>query len=153
CCETMKMTNSTYRAWFQHEPSKPVGGVSDPITVLGTMTEGIQTASEELSGYVRAVIGPANEDGWQAYGIRAEELSALEPEGYLLRSVEQDRELAVAIVGGTDRGVLYGAYHVLRLLHTGQSTQQLSVIDNPKSQLRLMNQWDNADGSIERGYA
>ena len=55
------------------------------------------------------------------------------------------------IAGGSDRGELYGIFHVLE-----QIAQQKSLTadaESPSSPIRWVNQWDNLDGSIERGYA
>lgn len=51
----------------------------------------------------------------------------------------------------TDIGVLYGAYELLRRQQTGQTIAE--EVHNPSYQLRLLNHWDNLDGTIERGYA
>ena len=50
-------------------------------------------------------------------------------------------------------GALYGAFHFLRLLQTGQPIDRLNVFERPRVQLRMLNHWDNANGTIERGYA
>jgi alpha-glucuronidase len=66
------------------------------------------------------------------------------------------------IAGGEDRitvsapkavGVLYGAYHLLRLQATGAPLTGLDIEESPRYDLRILNHWDNLDGSIERGYA
>src|SRR4029078_13271361 len=53
----------------------------------------------------------------------------------------------------TDVGALYGTFHFLRLLQTEQPIYRLLIDQKPALQLRLLNHWDNLDGSIERGYA
>ncbi|MFC0875327.1 alpha-glucuronidase [Saccharicrinis sp. FJH2] len=55
------------------------------------------------------------------------------------------------IYAQTDLGILYGVYELLRRQHTGAPIDK--VIQNPSYDLRLLNHWDNLDGSIERGYA
>lgn len=52
---------------------------------------------------------------------------------------------------GRDIGLLYGAYHLLRLQQAGQPVNPCE--ERPAFSLRLLNHWDNLDGSIERGYA
>ena len=74
-------------------------------------------------------------------------------EGYVIRSVVIDGHHATVIAANDDIGVLYGAFHFLRLLQTHQALEQLNVSSSPQIQLRLLNHWDNLDGSIERGYA
>jgi alpha-glucuronidase len=51
----------------------------------------------------------------------------------------------------TEVGILYGVYELLRMQQTKQLIQ--TKLYNPSYQLRILNHWDNLDGSIERGYA
>lgn len=59
----------------------------------------------------------------------------------------------IAIGAEQPAGVLYGVFHLLRLIATGASIDELDVIERPVNTIRMMNQWDNIDGSVERGYA
>ncbi len=52
-----------------------------------------------------------------------------------------------------DVGVLYGTFHLLRLLQRGTSLRGLEVRESPRVALRLLNHWDNLDRYVERGYA
>lgn len=49
--------------------------------------------------------------------------------------------------------MLYGAYSLLRMQAAGQLTVPLSVTEQPAYDLRILNHWDNPDGTVERGYA
>ncbi|QIL76651.1 alpha-glucuronidase [Hymenobacter sp. HDW8] len=51
----------------------------------------------------------------------------------------------------TEAGLLYGVYELLRRQQTGQPVQ--NDLLNPSYEHRLLNHWDNPDGSVERGYA
>lgn len=53
------------------------------------------------------------------------------------------------ITGGRT-GILYGAYHLLMALQAGEAPKTSSA---PTYALRMLNGWDNADGTVERGYA
>lgn len=55
------------------------------------------------------------------------------------------------IQANTELGILYGAYELLRRQHTGEAVND--ELCNPSYQNRILNHWDNLDGSIERGYA
>lgn len=65
-------------------------------------------------------------------------------EGYMLTDS--------SIIASSSIGVLYGAYDLLRLQETG-NLSHLSKTEKPAVNLRILNHWDNLDGSIERGYA
>lgn len=53
----------------------------------------------------------------------------------------------------TESGVLYGVYHLLRLCGTGKLEKGMDITVKPSNPLRMLNHWDNMDGSIERGYS
>ncbi|NQD71928.1 alpha-glucuronidase [Sphingobacterium shayense] len=62
--------------------------------------------------------------------------------------------------GGTIRviafqpvGLLYAAYHLLRLQEMTMLGDELRVEEIPSYDVRILNHWDNLDGTIERGYA
>ncbi len=55
------------------------------------------------------------------------------------------------VQANTDSGILYGVYELLRRQKTGINIY--TEIYNPSYNLRILNHWDNLDGSVERGYA
>ena len=73
-------------------------------------------------------------------------------DAYLLVSTRLHGHDAILIVGGTDRGALYGTFGLLSKIARGESVSALNEIQAPFAPLRWVNQWDNLDGSIERGY-
>jgi alpha-glucuronidase len=74
-------------------------------------------------------------------------------EGYVIRSVSDKGKRVTVIASDGDKGVLYGVFHLLRLISTGAPLRDLSVLEKPAVALRLLNHWDNLDRSVERGYA
>lgn len=83
------------------------------------------------------------------FSIVVRKQKQLGPEGFRIRTIGSE----VIITAGSDVGALYGAFHFLRLLQTGQSIDRLQLDQKPALKLRLLNHWDNLDRSIERGYA
>ena len=79
--------------------------------------------------------------------------SKLGKEGYLIRSVTLHGHPVTAIVGNDDIGVMYGSFHFLRLLQTEQPLDHLDITEVPRIKLRVLDHWDNLNGSVERGYA
>ena len=107
----------------------------------GTMQDGaIVAGTRTSSAAIRGL-------GWEA------ELAKAGPEGFVIRSARIGNRSAIAIASEGEIGVLYGTFHFLRLVQTGQPIEKLSVVERPTVQLRLLNHWDNLDGTIERGYA
>jgi len=80
-------------------------------------------------------------------------LKELGPEGFVIRGAQIGGRRAIVVASAGDRGALYGTFHLLRLLSTGAPIARLDVRETPRHQLRLLNHWDNLNGSIERGYA
>jgi alpha-glucuronidase len=74
-------------------------------------------------------------------------------EGYLIRSAKVGGRALTVIASRGATGALYGTFHFLRLMQTGQPITALDVSARPRLARRLLNHWDNLDGSIERGYA
>jgi len=57
-----------------------------------------------------------------------------------------------AVQANTELGILYGVFELLRRQQTGM-LQLNEIISNPSYEIRILNHWDNPNGSIERGYA
>ncbi|MCK8492428.1 alpha-glucuronidase [Spirosoma sp. RP8] len=70
-------------------------------------------------------------------------------EGYQITS----RSNNIVVSSKSDAGVLYGAFALLRQLQTLQPINALSLTSDPKVRYRMLNHWDNPNGTIERGYA
>jgi len=58
---------------------------------------------------------------------------------------------ANSIQANTELGILYGTYELLRHQQTGEAIKD--EVCNPSYENRVLNHWDNLDGSIERGYS
>ncbi|MBN1392832.1 MAG: hypothetical protein JW947_08530, partial [Sedimentisphaerales bacterium] len=80
------------------------------------------------------------------------ELGNLGKEGYIIKTAEIDGKKAIVITSNEDIGLLYGTFHFLRLIQTGQDIDNLKIVSKPKIRYRLLNHWDNINGGIERGY-
>jgi len=74
------------------------------------------------------------------------------PEGYWLQGEKTDNGPRVIVAGADERGVLYGAFALRRMVAEGQPLEGLTQHSAPAFAVRWVNEWDNADGSIERGY-
>ena len=88
------------------------------------------------------------EQGWQGkkdakIALTITKDKAIKGDGFKLSENE--------VQANTELGILYGAYELLRRQQTGQAIS--SEISNPSYERRVLNHWDNLDGSIERGYA
>jgi alpha-glucuronidase len=79
----------------------------------------------------------------------------LGPEDYWIWGNNEHREQQlVVIAGGTSKGVLYGAFELLRrpAVAPNQALPKEGLRGSPAMPIRWTDEWDNIDGSIERGY-
>lgn len=95
--------------------------------------------------------------------IAAEELRQSWRGNPVILAIEKDKALAadgfkivcsegkIRVISPTGTGLLYAAYHLLRLQESGQAIA--STTENPAYTLRILNHWDNTDRTVERGYA
>lgn len=74
-------------------------------------------------------------------------------EGYLIRSARIDGRRCIVIAANEEIGVLYGAFHFLRLIQTHQTIGELDLTSAPRIRRRILNHWDNLGGTVTRGYA
>ncbi len=70
-------------------------------------------------------------------------------EGYRLKKTKK----GVKIEAATRTGLMYGKYDLQRLEATGQIDTLREKTSVPTFSLRILNHWDNLDGTVERGYA
>jgi alpha-glucuronidase len=81
------------------------------------------------------------------------QLDDLGDDGFLLRSVSVRGHRALIVAARSDAGVLHGTFQLLRLMQMRRPIDRLDVRNAPRIGLRLLNHWDNLDGTVERGYA
>jgi alpha-glucuronidase len=74
-------------------------------------------------------------------------------EGFVILSKTMNGRKSIIISGQSDKSILYGVFHFLRLIQTQQSISNLQVVSVPKVKLRMLNHWDNMNRTVERGYA
>ncbi|MEZ4810098.1 MAG: alpha-glucuronidase family glycosyl hydrolase [Allomuricauda sp.] len=77
----------------------------------------------------------------------------LKKEGFIIKSVTSKGKAYILITAREDIGLLYGTFNFLRLLQTHKGIVDLDIEESPKVDIRMLNHWDNLDGTIERGYA
>jgi alpha-glucuronidase len=73
-------------------------------------------------------------------------------EGYTVAETSAHGHRYVVVAGADGRGTLYGAFALLSQVSQGRGIP-LNQTRTPPDAVRWVNQWDNLDGSIERGYA
>ncbi|CAM4471474.1 alpha-glucuronidase [Paenibacillus endophyticus] len=171
------MSLSMYKAWLNvqliedKERREAYASLLGQVSVECKPTLVLQTALKELQQGIQALLGIAASVK-EGSASRAEEENAgglrirLCPEantqgersqredGFELQYMQAaNGNEAIYLIGGSDKGIMYGVFHLLRMVASGKRAAELNTKESPANELRMINQWDNADGTIERGYA
>ena len=77
----------------------------------------------------------------------------LGPDGFWLTTLSIGGRENLLVTATNDRGVLYGVFALLNKIARGEALAHLSEFQQPYAPIRWVDQWDNLDGHIERGYA
>lgn len=152
-----------YRLWLKYEPVEDVSRKAEYLKYCSFITDPVHSeisgsAVKELQAALRQLVGKsvpvARPTAGRRGGIflRLESDSARTPaqqEGYQV----QESSGNIVISSATARGILYGTFALLRHMQTRQSLTRLNIKSAPTIRYRMLNHWDNPDGTIERGYA
>jgi alpha-glucuronidase len=164
-----------YRLWLRYDPlpremiriyssratSVVVPGNSATLQTIRTeLVNGLSgllghdiSAANEPAGDGAVIVGTPKTSPLIA-GLKWErQLLSLGAEGFRIRSVKLGSRSMTVIASNSEVGALYGAFYFLRLMQTLESISSLDVTQKPRVQLRMLDHWDNLDGTIERGYA
>ena len=79
-------------------------------------------------------------------------LQELRSDGYWLKSAKIRGSECLMVASATDRAILYGVFALLSKISRGESVTSIDEAQQPYAPIRWVNQWDNLDGRIERGY-
>lgn len=156
-----------YDAWLRYVP---VRGAKLPAAVVVLDDSAVmRSAHEELERGARGMLGKnlraettIPDADCIVLGTLAEVRRAapdielpqtLTDDGYILKAARVREHFALLVASSTDRGVLYGTFALLRKVALGQDMQDVNETHTPLTPIRWTNEWDNLDGSIERGYA
>ena len=163
-----------YSAWLRYVPienqitRRSYDGMPTSVSALGNSSL-IQTAQRELILGIRGMLGktlrtegrPSNESTIVLGTIGS--VNQLDPalrfsgnlgeDGYLIERVTLNGHPSILVTGPNDRGVLYGVFALLRNIGLGKPISEIHERQIPYAPIRMLNHWDNLDGTIERGYA
>ncbi|MCE5332882.1 MAG: alpha-glucuronidase [Bacteroidales bacterium] len=113
----------------------------------GTELVALKTATDNS-----LLIGTLKDKTIKSFGL-SKELKALGKEGFIIRSINKNGKRITVVASIADNGLLYGVYHLLRIIQTNRFSDNLDVAEKPSYSVRILNHWDNLDGTVERGYA
>ncbi|HKV38562.1 MAG TPA: alpha-glucuronidase family glycosyl hydrolase [Blastocatellia bacterium] len=163
-----------YNAWLRYDSidGKAARQAYDglPATVVALDDSiVVKTAQEELIRGVRGMLGRTLRAGHQLPDEDAiltgtfasirhvlpdfDAPTGLKQDGYLLQIVKSGGHSYLVVSSPDERGVLYGAFALLRKIALREPITALNERESPYAPVRMLDHWDNLDGTIERGYA
>lgn len=160
-----------YNLWLKYEPikdAKLVAAYQENISSLYVYqkSETLDIATKEFITAFKGLTGKSISTSVSIQKnailfIKTDDLQKLNithpspenDEGYLIKSIQHQGKPLTLISSKTDKGLLYGAFHLIKQLQLKQSIFNLNIWEEPKIKHRILNHWDNLDRSVERGYA
>ncbi|MBO9586649.1 MAG: alpha-glucuronidase [Flavobacterium sp.] len=165
-----------YKLWLQYNAVKNTALASEyknnlkGIVVLGN-SETIKIAEKELKtgfqdmlginpeiksdvkGENNLIIGSQSNLSIEIKNELKSDFDKINEEGFIIKSISLKGKKQIIITAKNDVAVLYGIFNFLKILETNKSAQNLNIADSPKTNIRILNHWDNLDRTVERGYA
>ena len=156
-----------YDLWLQYQKSSVANDIFKNIALNAknetdkAIQNELKTASERMfqysptfsnSGNATLIIKKTSELEPTQKNI-IDKANALNDEGFTIETIQNKGKKTVLITAKTSLGLLYGTFRLLRELQINPSKKDFSIADEPKLKVRMLNHWDNLDGTVERGYA
>lgn len=158
-------------AWLRYAPLDPKTAkqyqqLPDKVVVLGDSIV-LKTAGQELTSGIAKMTGrtltlESEVSGKAIILARFDQAKASIPglragrvfagDGYWIRRVKVRGSQCLLMTSSSERGVLYGVFGLLSKIARGESIARLDEVQQPAAPIRWIDQWDNLDGSVERGY-
>lgn len=145
-----------YRLWLKYDLLKNTTKRAEYkrfsafIQMRMEQTPVVRTAQEELKRGLEGMLGiQVGNTSKKSGGIIFQLDKTIPEEGYRIETQQGN----VVISGSDDKGILYGAFELLRQVQTEKPLAGIRISSAPKIRLRMLNHWDNPLGTIERGYA
>lgn len=164
---TTAQITKDYDLWLQYQKSSVANDIFKNIALnaINETDKAIQnelkTASERMfqysptfsnSGNATLIIKKTSELEPTQKNI-IDKANTLNDEGFAIETIQNKGKKTVLITAKNSLGLLYGTFRLLRELQINPSKKDFSIADEPKLKVRMLNHWDNLDGTVERGYA
>jgi len=172
-CAMLANGETGYAAWLRYQPANEavlrsayaelpatVVKLDDSFTLTAAQKELIRGVQGLLGRTLRASNKPVQEDMIVLGTLESVKHAfpaiplpiGLMTDGYWMKTTGSQGRRILLITSPNDRGVLYGTFTLLRRMMLHERVDQIDEERNPAAPIRWVNQWDNLDGSIERGY-
>ena len=143
---------------YKHLPVKVVG-LGDSLVLKTAQQELTRGFSQMLGRTLNSTSVPGGKsivlgtvDALHAWTPTLHSPQELKADGYWITTAKVHGSECLIIAGANDRGVLHGVFALLSKIARGESIARIDEVQQPYAPIRWVNQWDNLDGRIERGY-
>ena len=109
----------------------------------------INSAIKEFEKGIKGYFGADLAEDEDSFALEIKKDEGIANEGYVIKGEKS----GVTLSASDENGVIYGVFAILRKLGARVAVEDISENAAPSNPLRMMNHWDNMDGSIERGYS
>ena len=160
-------------AWLRYAPltdteQTKYASLPASVVVVGH-SEILQTSEQELVRGIRGMLGRTlreekelpqenaivlgNLDSVRGVIPGLHSSSEFTADSFWLTTATAHGHEVLIITAPSDRGVLYGVFALLSKIARNQSIAKVNELQQPYAPIRWVDQWDNLNGTIERGYA
>ncbi len=151
CCAALHAETGE-DAWLRYAPHAGVPQtflVNARSPIMNSVRDEWARAVRLMSGQPPRVVTAA-QDGTVEFLLQPE--PSLIQDAFWLHSDTDNGKRVTRVIAPSERGLLYGMFALVRKIELGESIANLDERETPRAELRWVNEWDNLDGSIERGY-
>ena len=158
---SMARAQTEDQAWLRYASGPAHSAIPASVRALGTSVLE-QSAVQELQRGITGMTGAKPASGGETVVGTLDEVRAAFPglavpahiaaHGFWLKRTVWHGQPLVIVAGSNQHGALFGAFDLLRRIATGADLSHLDAIESPAMPIRWVDEWDNADGRVERGY-
>ena len=151
-----------YKLWLKYEPVTDASIKAEYFkytAFIGQLGKGeiSLSAGQELQRGLKSLLGKnvsvtnsfGNKTGGIVFKLETGTANNQQEEGYRIQISGGN----LVVSSKSESGILYGTFALLRHMQMQLPVKGLNLTSNPKVRYRMLNHWDNVDGTVERGYA
>jgi alpha-glucuronidase len=158
---TMAHTQTEDPAWLDHASGherffiptsvRPLGSSELEQSAVVEIERGIERLTgAKVASVGETVVGTLDEVRAAFPGLQVP--AHLAAHGFWLKRTMWQGQPLVIVAGSNEHGALFGAFDLLRRVATGTDISHLDTIEAPAMPIRWVDEWDNVDGTVTRGY-
>jgi alpha-glucuronidase len=127
----------------------------NPSRVINTAVNELVSAIEDVFHFKPQMTNDNQSQPYIHLSIEENDAAIKQKEdcGFKIKQIAGYGQDKIMISGTNENAVLYGVFRFIFALGTGKSIQDIQTEEKTGNKIRIINQWDNFSGQIERGYS